>query len=256
MAHPEQLEFVRRVRNEFPENFAERKVLEIGSWDVNGSVRQLFAECDYTGADVAEGCGVDLVCPGQRVDEPSCSFDTVISCECFEHNPYWLETFINMIRMLKPGGLCVMTCASTGRREHGTRRMSTAVSLSAKVDWFADYYRNLTAADFHGAMDLSKHFSDYFFFENIFSRDLYFCGIKNDPGQGNATLTQRMKHLQHATEEMKKFGLGTTKSHFKTQMKWLYNKALIGLVGEKTHRDLMFRKYTHTRSGSSERKAA
>ena len=46
---------------------------------------------------------------------PTASFDVVISCECFEHNPYWRETFLNMTRVLRPGGLFVLTCATTGR---------------------------------------------------------------------------------------------------------------------------------------------
>lgn len=34
-------------------------------------------------------------------------YDITISCNCFEHNPYWRETFLNMHRMTKEGGLCL-----------------------------------------------------------------------------------------------------------------------------------------------------
>jgi 2-polyprenyl-3-methyl-5-hydroxy-6-metoxy-1,4-benzoquinol methylase len=49
-------------------------------------------------------------------------FDVVISCEVMEHNPFWVATLTNMIRLLKPGGLLVMSCATIGRKEHGTAR--------------------------------------------------------------------------------------------------------------------------------------
>jgi len=32
---------------------------------------------------------------------PANSFDCTISVECFEHNPFWLETFVNMLRMTR-----------------------------------------------------------------------------------------------------------------------------------------------------------
>lgn len=236
MSHPEQLKFVSQVREEFSEFFDGKKIIEMGSWDVNGTVRQHFDNCDYTGVDVAEGQGVDLVCPGQLVEEPSNSYDVAISCECFEHNPFWLETFINMTRMVKPGGLCIFTCASTGRREHGTRRMAISNSLSAKVGWFADYYRNLNEADFRKAINLDFHFSHHFFHENIYSRDLYFCGVKNAPGVDGCH-ADRMERLQKAAKEIRATQTVPPYRKLKTRLKWMYNKAFIGIAGEKAHRN-------------------
>src|SRR5690606_19424692 len=102
--------------------FRGTRVLEVGSLDLNGSVRSNFSGCDYLGIDVAAGPGVDLVCQGQDYDAPDGSFDVVTSCEAMEHNPYWRETFANMLRLCRPGGLILMTCATTGRGEHGTTR--------------------------------------------------------------------------------------------------------------------------------------
>ncbi len=79
-------------------------MLEIGSLDVNGTVRQHFEKCDYRGLDVAEGPGVDIVCQAQDYDAPIGSFDTVVCCEVMEHNPHWAETFANMLRLCQPGG--------------------------------------------------------------------------------------------------------------------------------------------------------
>lgn len=81
MSHPAQLEFIEITKSIFPEMFVGLKVLEIGSLDINGSVRSFFDNCDYTRLDIAPGRGVDVVCEGQKYDAPSASFDVVLSCE-------------------------------------------------------------------------------------------------------------------------------------------------------------------------------
>ena len=145
-------------------------VLEIGSLNINGTVRDFFTATEYVGVDLAEGSGVDVVCEGQLLTYPDNSFDVAVSAECFEHNPYWVETFENMARMASDW--VVFTCASTGRAEHGTRR-STPADSPFTVDW--DYYRNLTAEDFLDCCDLTGF--DWFEFEyNPASCDLYFVG--------------------------------------------------------------------------------
>jgi SAM-dependent methyltransferase len=157
--------------------FIDSDVLEVGSLDVNGSVRDFFHNCRYTGIDVAEGKGVDGVCQGQEYDGPDDSCDQVISCEVMEHNPYWAATFANMLRICKPGGLVLMTCAATGRKEHGTTRTSAKDSpLTVEKGW--DYYRNLLPIDFLKILDFKRTFSRYQFWVNCNSYDLYFCGIK------------------------------------------------------------------------------
>ena len=86
MAHVEQNEFIQSVKNHYPQYFNGVKVLEVGSLDLNGTVRGSFTNCDYTGLDVGPGPGVDIVCSGHVYDAPDNTFDTVISCESFEHN--------------------------------------------------------------------------------------------------------------------------------------------------------------------------
>ena len=71
MAHPEQLEFFSALKANLPGHFKQAKVLEVGALDINGSVRKLFTDCDYTGVDIAEGPGIDLACPGQLLAFPS-----------------------------------------------------------------------------------------------------------------------------------------------------------------------------------------
>lgn len=80
----------------------------------------MFGDCEYIGLDIAPDKLVDVVCSGNEHDGKTGSFDTVLSCECFEHNPYWLETFVNMIRVCRVGVLVLMTCATTASAEHRT----------------------------------------------------------------------------------------------------------------------------------------
>ena len=175
MAHQEQFDFVNSVKQKFINNFINVKVLEVGSLNLNGTVRQSFEHCEYIGLDLGEGPGVDVVCEGQNYDAPDNHFDTVISCECFEHNPYWVETFNNMVRMTKSGGLVVMTCATTGRAEHGTTRSSPEASpLSVGKGW--DYYKNLTQEDFENNINIFDNFSSHEF--SVVNQDLYFWGTK------------------------------------------------------------------------------
>lgn len=176
MAHNAQAVFFKTVKKEFPEHFVWKNVLEVGSLDINGSVRPLFEKCNYVGVDLELGPGVDLAVQGQDVGFPSDSFDTTISAECFEHNPHWSDTFMNMKRMTKPGGLITFTCAGKDRPEHGTARSDAGSSpLTTAAGW--DYYRNLEESDF-----APSHLHDlkYQFFYNPQAQDLYFLGFKTD----------------------------------------------------------------------------
>ena len=180
MAHYQQLKFIKEVSQEYPEFFQNKSVLEIGSWDTNGSIRSFFSNCEYIGVDIAEGPGVDVVCKGQNLQYEPATFDVVVSCECFEHNPYWKETFTNMLRMLKPGGMCLITSATLGRKEHGTKRTNPTASLTALNidDGEVDYYHNLHKRDFESVFEFQDFFSYYKFFTNIYSRDLYLLAFK------------------------------------------------------------------------------
>lgn len=170
MSHQSQLDFVKSVADRFPDYFTGKKVLEIGSLDINGSIRQFFKDCEYIGVDLGEGKGVDIVAKGEELTYPDNSFDVVASCECFEHNEEWEATFRNMIRM--SNRIVFFTCATTGRHEHGTRRTSPS-----DAPFCGDYYRNLTEQDFRDKFSLEE-FGEYQFINNPNPPDLYFWGIK------------------------------------------------------------------------------
>jgi SAM-dependent methyltransferase len=186
--HTEQIVFIQNLKNTFPNYFSDCSVLEIGSYNVNGTIREYFNNCNYIGVDVGEGPCVDVVCSGHEYDGPDNSFDLVISTECFEHNPFWFETFLNMIRVCKSGGMVAFTCAGEYRPEHGTTKFApTASPLTNKIGW-GEYYKNLTAYDFKSRLELDNifrnnqyFFIDSYYFDNYIFRgpmDLYFWGIK------------------------------------------------------------------------------
>lgn len=177
MAHRSQLEYIHFLKQLFPDFYLNKRVLEIGSLDISGSIRQFFESCEYVGMDVAPGKGVDVVCQGQDYDAPDASFDVVISCEVMEHNPYWADTVRNMVRLCKPNGMVVITCATLGRAEHGTARSSPDSSpLTVSLGW--NYYKNLTKRDFESSDALdSLNYRAYAF--QWYSNDLYFVGFKS-----------------------------------------------------------------------------
>lgn len=180
MAHKQQQEFCAAVKLKYPEYFKNKKVLDIGSLDINGSNRAYFEDCTYIGLDLGEGKNVDVIAKGNEYDGPDNYFDTIISTEVFEHDMFYEETISNIIRMLKPGGLFVFTCASTGRAEHGTRRtdLGSAPLLGGVSDEWADYYKNLEKDDIEKIYGFNKTFPDGYFERNYESCDLYFCGVK------------------------------------------------------------------------------
>ena len=196
MAHKEQKEYIDKVKQLFPEAFTKCKVLDIGSFDVNGNEKVWFEDCDFIGLDIGPGKGVDVVCPANEYDAPDETFDTIISCECWEHNPYYKESILNAIRMLKSGGFFIFTCATTGRPVHGTatqdnidkNRLVTSQGNSAvnwitmpnvsRDDWDNEYYKNVTEEDIREFLDIDSVFSKYQFEVNLDHFDLYFWGVK------------------------------------------------------------------------------
>lgn len=184
MAHKAQRKFCTRVKEEWPSHFSNGAVLDVGSVDINGNNRFLFDNCNYVGIDIAEGANVDNVVLAHELDLPNESFDTVISTECFEHDMYYKESIENIIRLLKPGGLFLFTCATTGRKEHGTRRttpLDSPFTCEMENAW-SDYYKNLTEEDIREAIAIDSHFSICHFEKNRDLFDLYFWGIKNKDG--------------------------------------------------------------------------
>lgn len=92
------------------------KIVEIGSQDVNGSIREYSPEtATYIGLDFSEGKGVDLVL-GDPYSLPfeTESLDVVVSSSCFEHSEFFWLLFNEIMRVLKPEGLFYLNVPSNG----------------------------------------------------------------------------------------------------------------------------------------------
>jgi SAM-dependent methyltransferase len=175
--HWQAQQFISSVILNIPSLYYIDSVLEVGSHIVNGSIRDVLNSRHYVGVDLSAGKGVDVICSGHEFKSADL-FDLCISCECFEHNPFYLETFDNMVRHLNNHGLILFSCASTGRPEHGTSRTTPSLSPGTRsLNW--DYYKNLVESDFIKSNEL-KNLDYYFFLTNKESKDLYFVGGKGD----------------------------------------------------------------------------
>ena len=113
---------------------ASLKILDVGSYDVNGNLRSAIHQSrfngrnyEYLGIDIAEGPNVDLVYnntqwPFQQYSldvspkhiSSSQLFDIIISSSCFEHDDFFCETFLNIVDSLNPGGFIFINVPSSG----------------------------------------------------------------------------------------------------------------------------------------------
>ena len=117
--HPSAMMNAKFFFDTYSEHFArtsETRVVDVGSQDVNGSLRSACpTEFSYIGCDFVEGKGVDIV-----LDDPytlpfdSESFDIALSSSCFEHSEMFWLSFLEIMRVLKPNGLFYLNVPSNG----------------------------------------------------------------------------------------------------------------------------------------------
>ncbi len=151
MAHEEQMQWLQKVKNLMPKHFLYKDVLEFGSRNINGTVRDLFMHCTHRGIDVTPGDCVDYIslCHEYKGDPA----DVVVSTEMLEHDPYWQWSLKNMVKLLRPNGLLLITCATTGRAEHGSDN-TDGLDYGPKIDgksWYFNFapHRLLWAIEDH-----------------------------------------------------------------------------------------------------------
>lgn len=161
--------YIQQIRNKHSHLFRAKRVLDVGSLDINGSNRRWFKHCSYLGVDLVEGKNVDVLGKIHEVELEG-GFDFIISTEMLEHDVYYSKSLLRMYNLLKSGGVLLFTAASIGRTEHGTVDNNPQDSPLTN-----DYYKNITVEDIATSIPLS-YFST---FEIRYTNtDIYFFGIK------------------------------------------------------------------------------
>lgn len=118
--HPSVLEFVEQTLT--AERVAGRRVLEVGSYDVNGSVRpylESLEPAEYLGVDAGPGPSVDRVVDCEQLcSEVGSDWDIVISTEMLEHVNDWQTCMAQLADAVKPNGHLIVTTRSPGFPYH------------------------------------------------------------------------------------------------------------------------------------------
>jgi|UniRef100_A0A6C0KER7 SAM-dependent methyltransferase len=186
--HPQARDFTLFVKKILADFFINKKVLDVGSGDINGNNRFLFENCEYEGNDVIQAANVTIVSKTKDLQFEDNTFDTIISTECFEHDPEFEQSIIKIYKMLKPDGLFCFSCASTGRGEHGTRRTTpeNCYGTIGNLEDMVDHYKNITDVELNEVLNLNASFSVWDTYYNSEMCDLYFIGIKKGVQNVNA----------------------------------------------------------------------
>lgn len=107
----------------FTKGEKEIRVLDIGSYNMGGTYKEIFQDSryQYVGMDMAEGPNVDFIPRDiyywEEIEDET--FDLVISGQAFEHIEYPWLTIREIARVLKPSGFCILIAPNSGM-EHKT----------------------------------------------------------------------------------------------------------------------------------------
>ncbi|MEM7790846.1 MAG: methyltransferase domain-containing protein [Verrucomicrobiota bacterium] len=90
-------------------------IVDLGSQNVNGSPREYSPEKSlYIGLDVQEALGVDIVYEVGDVPLANNSVDACLTISCFEHDEAFWLSFLEVERILRPGGFFFINAPSNG----------------------------------------------------------------------------------------------------------------------------------------------
>lgn len=111
------------VSNLSREEVKGKKILEIGSYDLNGSLRPFIESlepAEYVGIDILEGSGVDIMCNAEDLLDKFGKerFDIVVSTELLEHVLNWRKVISNIKNVCKSSGVILITTRSFGFNYH------------------------------------------------------------------------------------------------------------------------------------------
>jgi SAM-dependent methyltransferase len=112
---------------------------------VNGSLRQFFNDSEFLCMDMESHSSVDIVCkPGEPFPFADNCFDVILSTSCFEHDPLFWMTFIEMTRVVKPNGIIYINAPSSGYQHNypGDNWRFYAHAADSLAYWSYFYYKD------------------------------------------------------------------------------------------------------------------
>ena len=114
--HPTAYQHAQEFFDEYCQDLSANSiVIDFGAYSVNGNLREIFEpSMKYIGIDQSEGPNVDIVCNNRKTPFPDNYTDRIISSSCFEHDDCFWMTFLEMCRILKPGGIIYINAPSSG----------------------------------------------------------------------------------------------------------------------------------------------
>lgn len=135
-----------------PEEIKGKKILDVGSVNINGSFRDYCTQHSpksYLGIDLAPGSGVDQILNAELLVKTfgKNSFDVVISTEMLEHAAEWKPVITQMKQVLKPGCPILITTRSQGFPFHEYPVDAWRFSVSDMETIFADFDIDLCVTD-------------------------------------------------------------------------------------------------------------
>ncbi len=95
---------------------SEPHIVEIGSLDINSSIKNFISQKHtYTGVDITAGKNVDVVLKDPyKFPIDGDSVDVVIAISTFEHIDFFWLTYLEILRILKKGGIFFLNVPSNG----------------------------------------------------------------------------------------------------------------------------------------------
>lgn len=93
-------------------------VVEFGSYNINGSIRDHFICSRYTGIDWRPGPCVDIVSLAHDAPFLHNSIDTIASASMLEHDPFWQESITCMVSLLKTSGILLLSWGAAKNPVH------------------------------------------------------------------------------------------------------------------------------------------
>lgn len=117
--HFEDRLFWQRCTERYPHYFeAPSKVIDFGSFNINGVIGDWVKSPFYIGVDWKPGPNVDLISLAHEVPFRSKFFNMVVSSSMLEHDPYWKKSLTKMIDVLKEDGLFAISWGAARNSPH------------------------------------------------------------------------------------------------------------------------------------------